>query len=169
MSFSDRRRALAALIALGAASATTGCGFRPVYGAGSGRAFERRIRVQEPPGRSGHFYARALRRRLGEPGPDAAMTLETRLSFGERATAITVEDDVTRFDILGAARWRLTERGASDALAAGEAEAATAYNTLARPYATRTAELDAERRLAEELAARVFLELAAALGRISAT
>ena len=165
MSFSDRRRALAALAAT---VATAGCGFRPVYGSGSGRAFERRIRVAEPPGRRGYFYARALRRRLGEAGPDATLTLETRLSFAERATAITVEDDVTRFDILGAAAWRLSERGDAAAIAEGEAEAATAYNTLARPYATRTAERDAERRLAEELAARVFLELAAALGRLQA-
>jgi hypothetical protein len=40
---------------------------------------------------------------------------------------------------------------------------ASGYNTLASPFATRAARLDAERRVVEDLAARVFLTLANAL------
>jgi LPS-assembly lipoprotein len=168
MSWSDRRRALGALAA---AALAAGCGFRPVYGDfGGGDAaaevVDRRIRVESPPGRTGYFYARALRRKLGQGGAEAPFVLESTLSFGERETAITVEDDVTRFDVIGAATWRLSRVAGAEPVAEGSVRAVSAYNTLALPYATRTAAEDATRRVSEELAARVFIDLAAALSRI---
>lgn len=160
MSWSERRAALAALAAL---ALTAGCGFRPVYGSGGAvGGLDGGVRVAQPTGRAGYYFARALRARLGEPGADAAYEAETSLRFSPQETAITVEDDITRINLVGAATWRLVRRADGEVAAEGRVEAVSAYNTLAAPYATRTAAEDAERRVAEALAERVFLELAAA-------
>ena len=160
MSWSDRR---AILVAATAALALGGCGFRPVHATGGdGQGAIGPVRVVAPEGRRGYLYARALRAKLGGAAGANGPRLETALRFGERETGITVEDDVTRFSIVGEAAWRLSEGGAE--IASGVARAASAYTTLAAPYAARTAAADAERRVAEELAARVFLDLASRLG-----
>ena len=154
----DRRRAA---VALAAAALAAGCGFRPVHGDGGLAGAAGGVRVAQPPGRIGYFFAEALRARLGPPGP-SALALDADLSLDRRETVITVADDVTRYDVVGTARYRLRAED-GDLAAEGAVSAVTGYNTLAAPYATRRAAEDAERRVAEALASRVFLELAAAL------
>jgi LPS-assembly lipoprotein len=160
----DRRAALAAL----AAVAVGGCGFRPLYGpdAAGGSGMIGQIDVVQPPGRDGYHYQRALRRRLGDAGADPAYALETTLRFDQRETAITVDADVTRYDILGAAEYRLIPTGAAEPVLTGAVEAVSAYTTLAAPYATAVAERDARRRVAEALAVKVQGALASALSRL---
>jgi LPS-assembly lipoprotein len=159
MSSSDglaRRGALALLLLAG------GCGFRPLYAPDErGGALWGQVRLEGVEGREGYHFRQALRRRLGEPAADADYTLTVSLSFDERGIAITPTDDITRIDVLGEARYALTPAGAEAPAMQGVARSVSAYNTLANPYATRVAADDAVRRVAEDLATRVFLRIAA--------
>ncbi|TVQ56391.1 MAG: hypothetical protein EA355_07085 [Rhodobacteraceae bacterium] len=149
--------------ALGLVLAVGGCGFRPLYApdAGGG-ALHGQVRLEGVEGREGYYFRRALRRRLGDPASDAAYTLTVALTFSERGLAITPTDDITRVDVTGEARYALTPHGAETPTTQGVARSVSAYNTLANPYATRVAADDAARRIAEDLATRVFLRIAAA-------
>lgn len=159
----SRRRAL-----LAAAAATlAGCGFRPVYGDGpdGAPALRGAVIVEPAPGRLGFAFNNRLRRRFGPPGPDAAMTVSATLAFQETGLAISRDDDITRFDIAGRAAFVVTRRVDGAELDAGAVEAVSAYSTTASPFATRAAQRDAQRRVAEELAERVFLRIAALAAR----
>ena len=143
---------------------TGGCGFRPLYGSGGdGGGVVGQVRVVAPPGRDGYYYQRVLNRRLGDAGETPRYTLSTTLRFDRRETAITVEEDVTRYDVLGSAAYRLTPVGTAEPALEGVAEAVSAYTTLAEPYATAVAERDARRRVSEELAQKVYAVVAITL------
>ncbi len=156
----DRRRLL---LGLAAASALGGCGFRPLHGGGGADPVVGRVRVVPPPGRAGYYFQRALSRRLGAAGEEPRYTLSTTLRFDRRETAITVEADVTRYDVLGAAAFRLVPAGAAEPTLEETVRAVSAYTTLAAPYATAIAERDARRRVSEELARKVHAAVAVAL------
>jgi LPS-assembly lipoprotein len=116
-----------------------------------------------PPGRDGYYYHRVLERSLGAARDEPAYTLTTTLTFRRRETVITIQEDVTRYDVIGTARYALTPRGAAEPSLDDVAEAVSAYTTLAAPYATAVAERDARRRVAEELARKVYGAVAATL------
>ncbi len=163
MSSPDRRRALALLAGAATAGLTAGCGFQPLYGEQNGAAGALRgeVAVGGADGRLGYHFRERLRRRLDDPRPDAGFTLEVALSLSDEGLAITRQDDVTRFSVTGEARWRLVRQSDGGAAAEGVARSTSGYSTLASPYATRIARRDAERRIAEDLAERVFARLAA--------
>lgn len=154
-----RRRALAAL----AGGLVAGCGFQPLYleQGGAASALRGQVAVTGADGRLGFMFRERLRDRLDTPRPDSSHTLDVALRFTDTGLAITRRDDITRFTINGEATWRLTRRGDGAVVADGLARSASGYSTLASPFATRAARLDAERRVAEDLAERVFARLAA--------
>jgi LPS-assembly lipoprotein len=131
---------------------------------GSAAGLANAVRVVGLDGRTGFAFRQQLRQRLGDPGPDAPYLLEAELEYADRALDISPDADITRYDVIGLVRYRLLGEGGTE-LDAGELTAFSAYSTLANPYATEIAERDAERRVARELANRVFGRLAAALAR----
>ena len=157
MSSPERRRLLALLTAC---TATAGCGFRPLYGE-SGGALMGQVDAVGLVGRAGYHFGQQLQRRLGRPETDAAFELVTALSFQREGLAISASDDVTRFDVTGSARFTLRRRADGAVVSEGVVTSVTAYSTTATPYATEVAERDAERRLAIDLADRVFARIAA--------
>ena len=157
MSSPERRRLLTALAAC---AASAGCGFRPLYGE-SGGALLGQVQPVGLAGRAGYHFGQQLRRRLGRPEADAAFELETALSFEREGLAISASDDVTRYDVTGSARFTLRRRADGVVVSEGVATSVTAFSTTATPYATEVAERDAERRLAVDLADRVFARIAA--------
>lgn len=160
MSSFERRALLMGLAAFG----LTGCQIRPLYAPGPGAPdVVSQVFVESPPGRDGYYYQRALRRRFGEAAPDAPWRLVSTLSFERESASITVEADVTRYDVIGRARYALIARGQAEPTREGVVEAQSAYNTLAAPYSEAVAERDAQRRISETLAQRVFLAVAGAM------
>jgi LPS-assembly lipoprotein len=160
MSSPDRRALLAGLASL----ALVGCGLRPLYGSGGGGAVLRgdtALRVGE--GRQAYEFREAMRRRTGDPSGNPAFDLTVDLRLESDDLAISEQDDVTRIDVRGVAAYVLSDRATGTEIERGVVRTASGYNTLASPYATRAARLDAERRVVEDLAARVFLTLANAL------
>lgn len=153
-----RRRLLGGLAAV---AALGGCGFRPLHGPGApASALVDRVAVDVSGDRLDYHFRGQLRRRLGRAGPDAPLRLATELSLEEEGLAITPDDAITRFNVTGRARFRLSDAGGAE-LGVGEVTSVTAYSTLATPYATRVAERDAERRVAVDLADRVIARLVA--------
>jgi LPS-assembly lipoprotein len=155
----DRRAAMAALAALAAG----GCGLRPLYGEGGGGVLHRNTVVRAGDGRQAYAFREAMRRRTGDPAADAAFDLAVEVRLEADDLAISEQDDITRIDVRGLASYVLSERATGAEIERGVVRSASGYNTLASPYATRAARLDAERRVVEDLAARVFLTLANAL------
>jgi LPS-assembly lipoprotein len=156
----DRRAALAALAL---AAAAGGCGLRPLYGAGGGGVLHRNTVVRVGEGRQAYTFREAMRRRTGDPSADAAFDLAVDVRLEADDLAISERDDITRIDVRGLAAYVLSQRATGAEIERGTARSASGYNTLASPFATRAARLDAERRVVEDLAARVFLNLANAL------
>ena len=164
-----RRDLLRAGLALAAGAAAAGCAFEPLHRKGGPVAEVRgSVALTGVSGREGYAFRRALERRLGASGPDPAFVLDATLEFERRGLAITRDDSVTRFDVLGSARFALREAASGDLRAEGVARALSAYSALATPYATRVAAQDAERRVAEDLAERVYAQIAAQLSREAA-
>lgn len=157
MSSSDRRRAVAALAAAGAAAA---CGFTPLYGTGDSD-LRGAFRVEGADGREGYRFREQFRRRVGDPRPDAPWTVEVALAFDEDGLGITPDDDVTRYNVDGEARYVVRRRRDGAQVASGVARSVSAYSTTASPYATRIAQQDTLRRVAADLADRVFAQIAA--------
>jgi LPS-assembly lipoprotein len=140
--------------------ALAGCGFQPLYGEDGG-ALRGEVSFETEDGRLAYFYRQQLRRRFGDPAQDAAYVLETKLGVRREGYAITATDDVTRFDVIGEATFVLRRKSDGSEAARGTTTSTTAYSTTATPYATDVAQRDAERRVAVDLADRVFARVAA--------
>ncbi len=161
-----RRRILrAAATSAAAAALAGGCAFEPLHGGAQGAgAWRGSVLVEDIEGREGYAFRQALRRRIGDAGSETRYSLSVALAFEERGLAITQRNDVTRFDVVGRADFALKRRAEDGrTVRAGVARSASAYNTLATPYATRIAAQDARRRVAEDLAERVYAEISVAL------
>lgn len=160
MWLSDRRRFLLGLAALPVA----GCGFRPLYGAGeTGSLTLGKVAVASPEGRLGFYMRERLDRRLGGP-VDAAKAdylLKTDLEIVETGLAITEDNAITRYRLNGVAKYELFDNKAKKVALQGEVASITAYSATSSLFATWTAERDAERRIAEDLAERIALRVAA--------
>jgi LPS-assembly lipoprotein len=148
------------------ALAAGGCGFRPLYGEGSpaaallGRIAVGSITRGTLPDRMGFHLRDALVRRLGV-ARDAGWRLDLRLGIEEAGLAITPDNATTRFSLTAVAAWDLIPAGSAAPVLSGEAESFSAYSATATVYATRIAARDAERRLAEDLAQRIVVQIAA--------
>lgn len=161
-----RRALLRAALAALATCAISACAFQPLHRKGGAVAELRKsVLLTGVEGREGYAFRRILERRLGAPGDDPAFILEARLTFERRGLAITRDDSVTRFDVIGIAQFTLRDAEGGKVRAEGVARALSAYSALATPYATRVAAQDADRRVAEDLAERVYAQIAAALSR----
>ncbi|MEO1000412.1 MAG: LPS assembly lipoprotein LptE [Pseudomonadota bacterium] len=161
----SRRRLLGGLALLPLA----GCGFEPVYGEGAPAATLRggiAIGQVEGQGRAAFFMRERLERRFGDAA-DPAYTLDAAFQFTTSGLAITQDNDITRFNMVGTATWRLTPRGTAEAAATGDVEGFTAYSATASVFATRTARRDAEKRLAEDLAERIAIRVAVAAREVA--
>lgn len=149
---SRRLFAAGALLGLGA------CGFRPLHQGGGG-SFH--VALSGESGRLGRHFRESWRRLAGETGDAPLWLLEVDLAFSDREVAISDDDNVTRYDVIGKVGYKLVraqdeERTADEGVISAE----SAYSTLGTPYATRVARRDVEKRVAQELAERLFATLA---------
>lgn len=155
---SSRRQILTLLAALPLA----GCGFAPVYGTGSpARTLRGRIAYRAPNTTEGFRLRARLEDRLGrvERG-DYLLTVQ--MEIDEQAVVISSAQDINRFNLLGKARWDLTEADSGTSLASGTAETFTAYSAFDTNVATREAQDDARDRLGVALADLIVTDIIAA-------
>jgi LPS-assembly lipoprotein len=147
---------LAATVALG------GCGgFTPLYGAQGVTPKLAAIEVTQPDGRLGFYMREYLEDSLAR---DRAQAPVYRLSFSNRELrvprGITVSNVASRYEVDLTTTYSLTEIATNKLVTRGAVSVNVTYDVLAQPYASLTAQQDGERRVAEQAADRLRIELA---------
>lgn len=156
MSWSERRGFLLG----GAALLAAGCGFQPMLREGGpAAALFGKVALPDAVDPPSFAFRERMRRRLGDADGGARYRLESALDIVEEGVAVTQASDITRFSVSGRVRWALVDKGDDSIAASGVTTAETRYDATAGAFATRAARLDAERRLAIELAERVAARL----------
>lgn len=116
------RRALIAALLVGA------CGFTPVYGPGGpGQALRGQIAVAPPTDEGAYVLVRQLEDRLGLPtAPLYDLTAD--IQTDREGLGVTPDQETTRLQIVGIARYRLTDRATGDILSEGQERNFTSYS-----------------------------------------
>ena len=163
MSLSDRRTVLTLLAAI--ALALPGCGYTPVYGTGGSAAGLRgTVRVADPDSKDTFRLAGRLEERLGRVTA-VRYALDYSVTHETEGLGITPDQSTTRYNILGTARYSLTEIGTGAVIAAGQVDSFTAYSAAGTTVATSSARDDALERLMVILADQIVTRLLAAAER----
>lgn len=159
MSSSDRRAFLLGLSALSLLPG--GCGFAPAYGTGgAAEGLRGRVRVADPTDRDTFQLFNRLEDRLGRPEApiyDLAVGLNTKTE----STAITTQQETTRYDVIGTADFTLTDRRSGRQVAKGTVRNFTGYSATGSTVATLTAKRNAFDRLMVGLADQIVTRLVA--------
>lgn len=152
--------ALCAALVLGLA----GCGFRPLYGRyganpGAGAIFAS-IYVDEMPERVGYELRNMLIDLFDSRADPTGAQYRLKVRLRENREGLALQDDasITRYNYHLVAQYELQtlER---ETLTKGTVRTIAAYNVVASPYATLSAEQDAQKRAAHDVAGRIQLEL----------
>lgn len=161
MSLLNRRTLLMAL-----PLATAACGFTPVYApGGNGAQLDGQIEVLAPEkikgaeGSDAYFLVQNLERRLGR-GSGAAYKLDLTLSTSEERQAITTDNEITRYSVIGTAGYSLTRQSDGKVTSSGSVQNFTAYSATGSTVETLAGERDAHERLmvilADQITARIL-------------
>ncbi len=153
---------------MGGALALGGCGFRPLYGGGTGSGpgqLLQSVQVERESGELGFRVHESLIERLRPAAGDSPLRLITRTRLTRDSIAIEEDDQVTRFNLRVFTRYTLQRAGAAPSaapLAEGEVRSIAAYNATSSQYATLVAERQVLRRTADEIADKIVRRLAVA-------
>ena len=135
------------------------CGFQPVYG-GSAASLSGRgnVTVDQIDGRTGHELRKALLQELsaGLPGLEGGATLTVAVEDNVRRLAFKPDGAASRSGYVLEGRYVLAFE--QDAIA-GEVETTVNFNVPEDPYADITAQNDASKRAASDLARQIVDDL----------
>ena len=147
------------------AALSTACGFQPLYGERTGgvpvrQAFNA-ISVAPIPDRVGQLVRNQLIDALSPLGSprDPAYVLVVTLVQNKRGVAFKSDEQATRFNVTLEARFALREFGGGAILTYGSTRSVAAFNIVRSEFANITAELDAQRRAARQVADSIALRL----------
>ncbi len=147
-----------------------GCGFRPLY-APDDRVDQVQqlasIRVPPIADRRGQLLRNELLDRLTPRGAPAApaYTLDVRLQERTEDLAVQRDDTATRANLIMTVQFKLTELASDRVVIDGDSESFNSYNISEFEFATLSAETDARRRAARELAQDIATRVALVLER----
>jgi LPS-assembly lipoprotein len=161
----DRRALLGGIGLLLTATATGGCGLRPLHAGSQGAAVDAELAmvdVTTPKDRVGYVLRENLLRDLNPRGMTELprYDLVIRLQRTRNALIIQLNDDVTRYDLILAAFFELRRKDDGEVLYRSAARRVASYNQRQAPFATTIAEQDAEERAARELSDYIRTQLA---------
>lgn len=137
------------------------CGFHPLYDSGgrlSGRLSS--IYVDEMPDRSGYELRNTMIDLLGSDGRSGGKAYHLKMTLGEVAQDVAQQNDatITRYNDTLTVKYVLTDANGKE-LTRGVQTSLSAYNVVASPYATLTAQQDADKRAADDIATRIRIDL----------
>lgn len=157
MSLSDRRTCLALLATLPLAA----CGFTPVYAPDApANSLRGAVKMDDPKTPDEFDIVRQIEARLGRPDtPVYALSITPRVT--DESLTVVGARDITRFNLIGIARYALRPLGAEDALISGTVNSFTSYSATGTTVSTLSAERDARSRLMIILADLVVTRLVA--------
>jgi len=149
------------LVRLGGALAVTSslgaCGFRPLLAPADGEGVRDQLAAVNVKGlssRTGQHLKIALEDNLDPTSlrPPLAYDLNIRLRRTNKALAIQLDNTITRFNLTLSATLQLVRRDDGGVVYRSNVRRVASYNVRGDPFATLTAENDAERRAAQEVA-----------------
>ena len=151
-----------ALAIAGLAAALGGCaGFTPLYAAQGVSPKLSAIEVTQPDGRLGFLMREFLDDSLARDRDEPAIY---RLSFTNRELrvprGITISNVASRYEVDLTTSYALTEIATGKLVTRGNVSVNVTYDVQGQPYASLTAQQDGERRVAEQAADRLRIELA---------
>jgi len=147
----------------GVALLLTGCGFRPVYAPPGQNAITGDIYVDIIPNRNGQLLRQALQARIDGSDDTPAHALELNVSYAEGAQAVGIQHDntTTRLVVSGTATWTLRKPGGAT-IASGTQRSLDGANLIDGQFYYNSLNSEAiDRRVAENLADQIVLQLAA--------
>ena len=149
-----------AFVALGLGLA--GCGFTPLYAQPGVVSNLASIDVVAPEGRTGYLLREELDDALAKnrAGP-AAYRMNLAVSESRFPRGIRTDNVATRYEYVLTADYVLARMPSGAVAKKGRVRVELTYDSADQPYASITAQQDAQERAAEEAARRIQLELAA--------
>ncbi|HWA69956.1 MAG TPA: LPS assembly lipoprotein LptE [Rhizomicrobium sp.] len=138
-----------------------GCGFHPLYSSALDPQLSA-IYVEPIAERDGYELRNSLIDRLHSDGEKGGKRYILKIMMSESSQGIALQNDatITRYNTrLGASYVLSDTRG--NILTQGTQSELSAYNVVQSPYATLSAEQDASKRAAQDMAERIHLELGA--------
>ena len=141
---------------------TAACGFRPLYGRSTLSPQLAAIYVEPIAERDGYELRNTLIDRLQSDGRAAGKAYRLKIVLNESAQGIALQNDatITRYNNRLEARYTLSDMK-GNVLTSGSQTELSAYNVVQSPYATLTAQQDASKRAAQDVAERIHLDLGA--------
>jgi LPS-assembly lipoprotein len=161
------------LLALGAALG--GCGFRPLLKQGEGDSEVRSelaaVEVPAQTERIGYLVRDSLVDQLNPAGVRVPARYLLVISLRRRTSklGIQIDNTVTRYNLTLAARFSLLDSSDQRVLYESTVRRVASYNASRAPYAELAAELDAERRAAQEVSTDIRTQLAIYFARQAET
>ncbi|APG48608.1 putative secreted (periplasmic) protein [Phaeobacter porticola] len=153
------------MAATAAALLVAACGFTPVYApGGTGSALYGAVTVQAPEtlganeDSDAYFLVQNLETRLGRSAA-GDYGLDLKLRTRSEGQAITADNEITRYSIVGEAAYVLTRKSDGAIVASGDVENFTGYSATGTTVETLAGERDAHRRLMVILADQITTEL----------
>jgi LPS-assembly lipoprotein len=158
----SKLRPASTLTVLALASALGGCaGFTPLYAAQGVSPKLSAIEVTQPDGRLGFYMREYLDDSLARDRNQPAVY---RLSVANRELrvprGITISNVASRYEVDLATTYTLTEIATGQVVTRGQIQVNVTYDVQNQPYASLAAQQDGERRVAEQAAERLRIELA---------
>jgi len=153
-----RRRAFVfAGLALAVTAPLGACGFRPLLYRADGDTIRENlaaIQIKGLVGRLGQHLEVALDENLNPTSKQVPnrYDLAIRLTNTNRALAIQLDNTITRYNLTLTAVFELKDRAVGSAVYGSSVQRVASFNVRGAPFATLTAQQDAERRAAEEIA-----------------
>ncbi len=152
----------------------TGCGFTPLHGqrqsGDSASVALQQISVPPIPERLGQLLRIELTNRLNPKGPPRTPAYVLNISLTEVKQDLAVRKDATatRANLIITASFALKGVQAKKILLAGSVRSVNSYNILDADFATLSAESDARRRAARDLATEINSRLGIFLSKQTA-
>ncbi|MEP2715188.1 LPS assembly lipoprotein LptE [Pseudophaeobacter sp.] len=155
------------ILALAASLVAGACGFSPVHApGGSGSALYGNVVIAVPdqPSSRGdsnaYFLVRDLEQRLGRTS-SGDFALDLTLATRSEGQAITADNSITRYSIIGAAGYSLTRQSDGTVVSSGSETNFTGYSATGSTVETLSGERDAYERLMRILADQITQRLLA--------
>jgi LPS-assembly lipoprotein len=153
---------LPAALAVTAALALSGCaGFQPLYAQPEVVRNLAAIQVNAPTGRTGYLIRQHLDDAFAKDHAVApAYTMDLRLSEARYPRGVRIDNVATRYEYILTASYALRATATGAVAKQGSVRVELTYDSADQPYASISAQQDAQDRAADEAARRIELELA---------
>ena len=159
----DRRFFLLSSLAL-----TAGCGFTPAFGpGGAATKLQNSITLDDPGDRADYVLVRRFEERLGPAAP-ARYGLSYSVAMYERGIAISSNNIITRYNVLGSVTYALRDMSTEKVLTSGKVEHFTSYSAEDTTVSAQAAKQDAEERLMLIMTDQIITRLTAEAGNLPA-